>query len=65
MPGEAPGEIGVRDRDGPELLHVAEDDEGAAGIDLDVGDGEIGEVLEAGEPDAGEAAEAGDGGEGS
>ncbi|KAM2481269.1 hypothetical protein PS1_004794 [Malus domestica] len=36
---------------------VSEDDEGSRGIDLDVGDGEIGEVLEAGEPDAGEAAE--------
>lgn len=62
--GEVSGEIRVGDRDGPELLHVPEDDEGATGIDLDVGDGEIGEVLEAGEPDAGEAAEAGDGGEG-
>lgn len=62
--GDITGEVGMGDGDGPELLQVAENDERASGIDLDVGDGEIGEVLEAAQPDAGEAAEGGDGGEG-
>lgn len=37
--GDTTGEIGVGDSDRPELLQVAENDERATGIDLDVGDG--------------------------
>ncbi|PON41139.1 hypothetical protein PanWU01x14_292110 [Parasponia andersonii] len=64
VPGEEPGEVGARDADGPDLLHVAENYERATGVNHDVGDGEIGEVLEAGEPDPCKPAEAADGGEG-
>lgn len=54
----------MRDGHRPELLHVAENDKGSRGIDLDIGDSEISEVLEAREPDASEPAEAVNAGEG-
>lgn len=57
-------EIGAGDGEGGDLVHVGEDDGGAAGGDRDVGDCELSEVIEVAEPDAGEAAEAGDAGEG-
>lgn len=64
LPGEESGEVGGGDGEGGDLVHVGDDDGGAAGGDGDGGDCELGDVVEVAEPDSGEAAEAGDAGEG-
>lgn len=44
---DVPGEIGVRDGEGDDVVHVPEDDEETGCGDGDGGDGEVGEVDEA------------------
>jgi hypothetical protein len=57
--------IGVGDGYGIKLLHVAENDIKARGIDGSGRDSEVGEVMEVREPKAGECFEGVDAGEGS
>lgn len=56
--GEVTSEIGAGNGERPELVHASKYNIRTGSLDLDIGDGEIGEVLKAREPDARDLVEA-------